>query len=182
MRFLVTKPSIQHIFWDNIYKVIEGKPQSKSWNWGQWHFEPSSWQRRRNSAHLGGFPWADTWSSAWQHELPALHSHLLYGCWQQKTTFFLTTSPEPFCDSGPMSRNQSAPRLQVFFPSLSRVLKAAAPELTSCVLGMIWRVPSNINDSVIPSGGMWLCSSFRLSQLITFPGLLCAEVRETFPK
>lgn len=187
----MTKPSIQHILWGSTCHVIEETPQSKSCNWGQQHFEPSSFPRTEEEEF-----------SHWLHitqriplrcfqsrhlelclaapELPALHSHLLYGCWQHKITFFLTTSPEPLCEAGPMSRNQAALSHSFFSPNLSRVLEA--PSLTACVLGMIWGVFSNIKYSMILNWGMWLCSSFRLSQLITFPGLLCTEVRETFPK
>lgn len=129
----MTKPSIQHILRDNTSNVIEGKPQSKSCNWGQWHFEPSSFPRTEEEEFS---PWlCIPWRIPLRclelclaaHELPALCSHLLYGCWQHKPTFFLATSPEPFCEAGPMSRNHSAPQLQdCFSPNLSRVLRAAS--------------------------------------------------------
>lgn len=107
--------------------MIEGKPQSKSCNWGQWQLEPSSFSRTEEEefSHWLHVAWRIPLPCLQSrhlelclaaHELPALHSHLLYGCWQHKPTFFLTTSPEPLCDAGPMSRNQSAPRLQFFFP------------------------------------------------------------------
>lgn len=126
MRFLVTKPSIQHILWDNTCNVIEGKPQSKT-AIGTVAF----WTQQLSKDRAGGIqplalhtsedsPWRfqsrDLELCLAAHKLPALPSHLLYGCWQHKPTFFLATSPEPLCDAGPMSRNLSAPQSQFFFP------------------------------------------------------------------
>lgn len=95
--------------------------------WGQWHFEPSSFPRTEQEEFSHWLcilrripPWRfqsrDLELCLAAHKLPALPSHLLYGCWQHKPTFFLATSPEPLCDAGPMSRNLSAPQSQFFFP------------------------------------------------------------------
>lgn len=184
---------------------LKENPNLKAATAGSGSLNPAAFpgQRRRNSAtgstYRGGFPChasrADTWSSAWQHmnsQPCILISFMGVGSINQHFSLQLPQNPYVM-----QAQCQEISQLlgYSFFspPNLSRVLQAAAPgdgasseSHSLCawdhLKGLFPFHSSSRKDSVLLSWGVWLCSSFRLSQLITIPGLLCAEVRDTFPK
>lgn len=183
---------------------LKENPNLKAATGGSGSLNPAAFpgQRRRNSAigstYLGGFPCdasrADTWSCAWQHtnsQPCVLISFMGVGSINQH--FSLQLPQNPYVMQAQCQEISQLLSYRFFSPptfhgcSKRQPRETAHPRsLTACawdhLKGLFPFHSSNRKDSMLLSWGVWLCSSFRLSQLITIPGLLCTEVRETFPK